>query len=61
MKRLEELLPSKEFMRTHKSFIVRLGVVKAIFGNMVELSNGAKVPIGLQYRTLLRSQFNNIN
>lgn len=61
MKRLEELLPVKDFMRTHKSFIVRLGVVKAIFGNTVELSNGAKIPIGLQYRVSLMSQFPNIN
>ena len=61
LKRLEELLPSKDFIRTHKSFIVRLGAIKAIFGNMVELSTGNKIPIGLQYRDLLMGQFNNIN
>lgn len=61
LKRLEELLPADEFLRTHKSFIVRFGAIKAINGNTIEIINNSAVPIGLQYRDGLMSRFNNIN
>lgn len=61
LKRLEELLPEGDFLRTHKSFIVRFGAIKAVNGNTIEIINNATVPIGLQYRDSLMGRFNNIN
>lgn len=49
MKKMEELLPSTEFVRIHKSFIVRLDSIQAIEGNMVEIGK-QKLPIGNNFR-----------
>lgn len=49
MKKMEELLPSNEFHRIHKSHIVNLMKIIAIEGNMVELAN-IKLTIGSNYR-----------
>lgn len=61
MKRLEDLLPKDHFFRTHKSFIIRLSAIKTIYGNMIEMTNKAQVPIGLQYREQLMTRVNNVN
>jgi len=50
MKKMEELLPSNEFYRVHKSHIVNLTKIIAIEGNMIELP-GIKLTIGSNYRT----------
>jgi DNA-binding LytR/AlgR family response regulator len=50
MKKMEELLPAKEFHRIHKSHIVNLMKIIAIEGNMVELP-GIKLTIGSNYRS----------
>lgn len=50
MKKMEELLPSNEFYRIHKSHIVNLKKIIAIEGNMLELPN-VKLNIGSNYRT----------
>jgi len=50
MKKMEELLPSNEFYRIHKSHIVNRTKIIAIEGNMVELS-GIKLTIGSNYRS----------
>ena len=52
MKRIEELLPKNKFIRVHKSYIVSLGVVNSIVGNMVEI-NGKEIPIGANYKEQL--------
>jgi len=49
IKRMEELLPKKQFPRVHKSFIIALNQINAIEGNQIEISN-QKVPIGQIYR-----------
>ena len=49
VKRLEELLPKKQFPRIHKSYIVSLQHIDAIDGNQVEIAN-KKLPIGQSYR-----------
>lgn len=49
MKKIEELLPSNEFYRIHKSHIVNLKKIIAIEGNMVELPH-IKLTIGNNYR-----------
>ena len=50
MKKLEDLLPSSEFLRIHKSFIIRFDKISTIEGNLVEI-NSHKLPIGNSYRT----------
>ena len=49
MKKMEELLPSDQFFRTHKSFIIRLDQIKSIEGNLVDI-NGTKLPVGNNFR-----------
>lgn len=49
MKKMEELLPSDEFVRIHKSFIVRMDSIQAIEGNLVEIGK-QKLPIGNNFR-----------
>jgi DNA-binding LytR/AlgR family response regulator len=52
MKRIEELLPKNKFIRVHKSYIVSLGAVNSIVGNIVEIS-GKEIPIGANYKEQL--------
>jgi len=49
VKRMEELLPKKQFPRIHKSYIVSLQHIDAINGNQVEIAD-KKLPIGQSYR-----------
>lgn len=57
MKRMEELLPSNEFFRIHKSFIIRFSAISTIEGNQVEI-NKKKLPIGSSYRNDLFEKIN---
>lgn len=53
MKSLEAKLPANTFKRIHRSYIVNLDRIKAIMGNMVEVTekNAAKhLPVGKNYR-----------
>jgi DNA-binding LytR/AlgR family response regulator len=49
MKSIEALLPAAEFIRVHKSYIISIKAVKAVFGNTVEMA-GIQVPIGNNYK-----------
>jgi DNA-binding LytR/AlgR family response regulator len=49
MKKMEELLPSNEFFRIHKSFIIRLDRIQSIEGNLVEIGKH-RLPVGSNYR-----------
>lgn len=49
MKKLESLLPTDQFYRIHKSFIISLDKIESIEGNMVKICN-TKLPIGNLYR-----------
>ena len=49
IKSMEDVLPTQQFPRIHRSFIVSLAFVDAINGNQVEIRNH-KLPIGLSYR-----------
>jgi len=49
MNEMEQLLPSKQFMRVHKSYIIALAQIKSIYGNSVEV-NKITIPIGLNYK-----------
>lgn len=49
MKKMEELLPDSDFIRIHKSFIIRMDCIQTIEGNLVEIGK-QKLPIGNNYR-----------
>jgi len=49
MKKVIDLLPAKDFYRTHKSFIISLDKIDSVEGNMTKINN-TKLPIGNSYR-----------
>lgn len=49
MNELEKTLPSRLFMRVHKSYIVAVGHIRAIYGNSVDLGK-VTIPIGVNYK-----------
>jgi len=49
MKSLESKMPSDQFRRIHRSYIVAIDKIEAIIGNMVEI-NKKHLPIGKNYR-----------
>lgn len=57
LKNLEELLPSEQFLRTHKSYIISFHHIEDIEGNNVTVA-GVKLPIGGSYRDNLMSRLN---
>ena len=60
MKEMEERLPSKRFMRVHKSYIVALNKIVGIEGNLLHLTNVATgIQIGESYKTVLMELIKN--
>jgi DNA-binding LytR/AlgR family response regulator len=49
MSEMEKILPEKQFIRVHKSYIIALAHIKSIYGNNIEM-NKASVPIGINYK-----------
>ena len=49
MKKIENLLPTTQFYRIHKSYIIAIDKVESIEGNMVKINN-TRLPIGNSYR-----------
>ena len=49
MNDMEKILSPRQFIRVHKSFMVAISHIKAIYGNSVEMEN-ATIPIGLNYK-----------
>jgi two-component system, LytTR family, response regulator len=56
MKHMEDSLPSDQFIRIHKSYIVRINSIRNIIGNTAELSNGHSVIIARQYKQELNNR-----
>lgn len=54
---LEELLPSTDFLRVHKSYIVAIKRIKTIEGNRIAIKEH-KIPIGQTYRNNLMKRIN---
>jgi Response regulator of the LytR/AlgR family len=50
MKVLEEKLPSNQFIRIHRSFIINRNKIDAIEKNRVILENGKHIPVGGLYK-----------
>jgi DNA-binding LytR/AlgR family response regulator len=49
LRNLEEMLPAKKFIRTHKSYIVAIEKINAIVGNSIEIGEEL-IPIGKSYK-----------
>ena len=61
MKSLEVRLPSSHFKRIHRSYIANINKIKAVVGNMLEVTEKGQVkhlPIGKNYREDLLSIIN---
>jgi DNA-binding LytR/AlgR family response regulator len=49
MNELEKSLPSRQFIRVHKSYIVATRHIRTIYGNSIELDK-TTIPIGVSYK-----------
>lgn len=49
MSEMEKILPAKQFIRVHKSYIVAVAYIKSIYGNNIEIDK-ATIPIGINYK-----------
>jgi DNA-binding LytR/AlgR family response regulator len=58
LKELEERLSPLDFVRCHKSFLVRLGAIERATANALTLSNGETVPVGRVYKETIASAIN---
>ncbi len=59
MKHMESKLPSKRFVRVHRSFIVNLGKVKTVEENTLYMTTkGLTIPIGRLYKEQLMQRLN---
>ena len=58
MKKMEERLPSPDFMRIHKSYIINLHHIAEINKSRVVLDNEKDIPIGDSYREKLNDYIN---
>lgn len=56
LKDLERILPRRQFLRIHKSYIVAVDKVTAAFGNTVELGN-VSLPVGRSYKDEVTAVF----
>lgn len=55
IKSMEEKLPSQDFMRVHRSFIVHLSEIKGIDGNSIIVTKQV-IPVGESYRKSFKQQ-----
>ncbi len=58
MTNFEKKLPSAEFIRVHKSYIVSISKIKIIEGNRVKIGGGRELPIGQTYRNAVQLLIN---
>lgn len=57
MSQMEEKLPSENFLRIHKSFIVSVGKIEAFTANTIEIQ-GKELPIGRSFKNAVLSALN---
>jgi two-component system LytT family response regulator len=55
MKSIEEHLPSEQFMRVHRSYIVNLSKISVIERNRIVFDNKIYIPISEQYKSKFQS------
>ena len=51
---MEKLLPAKQFIRVHKSFIVAVAHIRSVYGSSIETENNT-IPIGMSYKNSVMS------
>ncbi len=58
LRNLEETLPDNKFIRIHKSYIVRLDLIKSLYGNQIAVE-GIKeyIPVGKSYVDIVKKIF----
>ena len=49
MNEMEKILPAKQFLRIHKSYIIALAHIKSIYGNSIEMEK-VTIPVGITYK-----------
>ena len=52
---MESLLPSNNFIRVHKSFIVAINKIESIEHNIIKIG-GESIPVGLSYRERFKNE-----
>ena len=57
MSEMEKLLPTEQFIRVHKSYIVSLSRIKSIYGNNIETTLFT-IPIGVNYKEKIMQLIN---
>ena len=53
MKEFESILPSDQFLRVHKSYIIPVSRIKSVHGNSIQLA-GETIPIGRFYKGVVK-------
>lgn len=57
LRNLEETMPASEFMRVHKSYIVRIDKIRALYGNQIKVEGvNEYLPIGKSYKDVVQSK-----
>ena len=58
MKKMEERLPNRSFMRVHRSYIINLKMIHEISKNRISLGDDIEIPIGDSYRDQFNAYIN---
>jgi len=58
MKKMEERLPSRSFMRVHRSYIINLKKIKEVSKSRIMLVDDVEIPIGDSYRDQFNAYIN---
>lgn len=58
MKQTEDLLPADKFLRIHRSYIISIQAITAMFGNIIEIGN-KQLPIGGNYKEKVVEKLSN--
>jgi len=59
MKKLEEFLPPKDFMRVHRSYIVNLNKITSIERNRIIFDKKVYIPVSEQYKSKFQKYLDN--
>ncbi|MBR6249578.1 MAG: response regulator transcription factor [Bacteroidales bacterium] len=58
LRNLEETLPPNMFIRVHKSYIVRIDKIRALYGNQLKIDGVQQyIPVGKSYKDDVQSRF----
>ena len=61
LKNMESALPSSNFMRVHRSYIVNLDRVSSYARGKIYMDNGDDVPLSVNYREMFRRYLENLH